>query len=109
MDVMKKTPLLLPKQIRQFEALGERLKLARLRRSLTAELVAERAGISRATLNKVEAGNPAVAMGNYYMVLKVLDLATDFDQLAARDDFGHSLFDIQLSTKNRAPKRKTLR
>ena len=43
--------------------LGEQIKLARLRRKLTAELVAERAGISRASLWKVESGSPSVAMG----------------------------------------------
>ena len=45
--------------------MGEQIKLARLRRSLSAELVAERAGISRASLLKVEKGEPSVAMGIY--------------------------------------------
>lgn len=105
MDVMKKRPQLLPKHARQFSTLGENLKLARLRRNLTAEMVAQRAGISRMTLNKIESGNPSVAMGNYFMVLHVLDLADDFERLAANDEFGHDLLDIQLTAKNRAPKR----
>jgi len=103
---MKQKPQLLPKHLRQLLTLGENLKLARLRRSLTAEMVAQRAGISRATLNKIENGNPSVAMGNYFMVLQVLGLEKDFEQLAANDHFGHDLLDIQLTAKSRAPKRK---
>ena len=53
---MKRSQVLLPKQRRRMSQLGERLKLARLRRRLPAEQVAERAGISRATLYKIELG-----------------------------------------------------
>jgi transcriptional regulator with XRE-family HTH domain len=102
---MKKKPQLLPKHTRQFTTLGENLKLARLRRSLSTEMVAQRAGISRATLHKIETGNPSVAMGTYFMVLHVLGLEQDFKQLAANDKFGHDLLDIQLTSKKRAPKR----
>ena len=52
---------------------GEQIRLARLRRDLTAELVAERAGISRSTLWKVESGEPGVAMGIYAAVLHALN------------------------------------
>jgi len=105
-NVMKKTPQLLPKHARQLSTLGENLKLARLRRSLSAEMVAQRAGISRATLHKIETGNPSVAMGNYFRVLRVLGLEQDFSHLAAEDSFGRDLLDNQLIAKSRAPKRK---
>ena len=59
--------------------MGEQIKLARLRRSLSAELVAERAGISRASLWKVEKGEPSVAIGIYAAVLHALNhLDRDF-------------------------------
>ena len=48
--------------------MGEQIKLARLRRDLPVELVAERAGISRSSLWKVESGSPAVAIGIYAAV-----------------------------------------
>lgn len=44
--------------------LGERLRAARLRRKFSAETVAERAGISRMTLHRMEKGDPAVTLGN---------------------------------------------
>ena len=103
--VMKKTPQLLPACTRQLIVFGENLKLARLRRRLTSEMVAQRAGISRATLHKIESGNPAVAMGNYFKVLHILGLTQNFEELTARDDFGHELLDLQLTSKSRAPKR----
>lgn len=55
------------------QTMGEQIKLARLRRSLSAELVAERAGISRVSLWKVEKGAPSVAMGIYAAVLHALN------------------------------------
>jgi transcriptional regulator with XRE-family HTH domain len=44
--------------------MGEQIKLARLRRKLSSELVAERAGISRQTLNSIERGASTVAIGS---------------------------------------------
>ena len=52
--------------------MGEQIKLARLRRNLAVELVSERADISRATLWKVEKGDPSVAIGIYAAVLHAL-------------------------------------
>jgi|TARA_B100000497_G_scaffold123982_1_gene157623 transcriptional regulator with XRE-family HTH domain len=100
--------LLLPRQRRQFTQLGERLKLARLRRRLSATLVAERVGISRATLCKIESGDPNVAMGSYFQVLRVLGLEADFGKLASDDEMGRKLQDLGLITKKRAPKRKAV-
>ena len=50
----KKSAVLLPKTQKILEQMGEQIKYARLRRKLSMELVAERAGISRATLWAIE-------------------------------------------------------
>ena len=55
------------------KTMGEQIKTARLRRKLSATLVAERAGVSRSTLWKVENGNPSVAVGIYAAVLHALN------------------------------------
>lgn len=104
---MKRSIELTPKQKRLMGQFGERLKLARLRRRLSGELVAERAGVSRATLVKIESGEPNVAMGSYFQVMRVLGLEVDFDRLAVDDVMGRKLQDLELVTKKRAPKRKT--
>ncbi len=88
------------------ERLGDKLRLARLRRKLSAERVAERAGISRRTLVSIESGEPSVAMGNYFQVMRVLGLEQDFELLARDDEMGRKLQDLELGTKQRAPKRK---
>ena len=86
--------------------LGEQVKLARLRRNLTADLVAERAGISRATLWKVESGNPAVAMGIFAAVLHALNnMDQDLLLVAKDDEFGRQLQDLNLITRKRATRR----
>ena len=46
----KKATVILPQTQRMLNQMGEQIRLARVRRRLTAELVAERAGISRMTL-----------------------------------------------------------
>ncbi len=87
--------------------MGEQIKLARLRRNLSAALVAERAGISRASLWKVESGNPAVAIGIYAAVLHAWG-EMDWDlELVARDDkMGRQMQDLNLITRKRASRRK---
>ena len=57
----KRTVILTPKTNRILLTVGEQIKLARLRRKLSAELVSERAGISRATLWAVENGSSTVS------------------------------------------------
>ncbi len=91
-----KKAILLPKYQKIFDGIGENIKLARKRRKLTAEQVSERAGIHRATLYRVEKGDPAVAIGIYFNILKVLNLEKDFSQLAANDAFGRKLQDLDL-------------
>lgn len=45
---------------KELVTLGENIRVARLRRKLTAEIVAQRAGTTRQTIAKIEGGNPAV-------------------------------------------------
>ena len=97
--------ILLPKQVKIMATLGENIKLARLRRKLTAEQVAERAGISRRTLVSVEKGAPSVAMGNYLQVLFVLGLANDFFKIASDDTLGRKLQDANLTTPKQRVKK----
>ena len=95
-----------PKTIQILEQMGEQIKLARLRRRLSTELVAERAGISRATLWNVEKGSPSVAIGIYAAVLHALgNMDNDFLLVAKDDEFGRTLQDLKLPVRRRAPKK----
>lgn len=101
-----KAPSLYPTQLRLLRALGQRLREARLRRRFTVMQVAERASVSRPTLNKVEQGDAAVTMGTYLRVLAVLGLEKGLDLLAADDPVGRRLQDAELGVPKRAPRRK---
>ena len=96
-----------PKTAEILEQMGEQIKLARLRRRLSTELVAERAGISRATLWNVEKGSPSVAIGIYAAILHALgNMDSDFLLVAKDDEFGRTLQDLELPVRRRAPKKQ---
>lgn len=99
-----KTPIL-PQAQKVLMVFGENIKLARLRRKLSMEQVAERAGISRSTLIKIEKGDDGVSMGSYFQVLFVMRLEEDFLSVARDDVLGRKIQDAGLITKHRAPKR----
>ena len=102
--LLMKRPLL-PKYERMMQTLGENIRLARLRRDLSSEQVAERAGISRNTLIKIEKGDEGVAIGMYLRVLIVLGLQDNLLLVAKDDELGRRLQDAGLLTKERASKR----
>jgi transcriptional regulator with XRE-family HTH domain len=96
---------ILPSTTKILQRFGENIKLARLRRKLSAEQVAERANISRPTLLSIEKGIPGVAVGSYAQVLFVLNLEKDLLKVAADDMLGRKLQDAALTIKERAPKK----
>jgi transcriptional regulator with XRE-family HTH domain len=74
---------------------GQRLKLARLRRDLSTPVFAERVGISRNTLARLEEGDPNVSLGTYLRALRVLGLERDLETLARDDVLGRKLQDLK--------------
>ena len=103
----KKATVILPQTQRMLNQMGEQIRLARLRRRLTAELVAERAGISRMTLSNIEKGSPSVAIGSYAAVLHALNgMDRDLLLVAKDDELGRKLQDLGLPTRCRAPRKR---
>ncbi len=97
-----KQPRPFPSQKKLLAGLGERLRLARLRRRLGIGVTCERAGISRMTLYRVEAGSHAIALGTLLRVLAVLGLDSDIELLARDDKVGRLLQDRELPQRRRA-------
>ena len=103
----RKSVSLLPRTLDLLETMGEQIKMARLRRKISAELIAERAGISRATLWAVEKGSPSVSVGIYAAVLHSLNgMDKDLLLIAKDDELGRKLQDLELPMRKRAPKKR---
>lgn len=94
-----------PRTLRRAEALGERLRLARLRRRVSLTELAARTDASRTTLARLERGELTVGLAVLVRVLGVLGLEEDLDALARDDELGKRLQDLDL----RRPRRRAAR
>jgi len=92
---------------RQLRALGQRLRDARLRRGISTVLFADRTGVSRDTLNRLEKGDPTIALGTYMRALRVLGLDQDLDAVARDDELGRKLQDLKLPARQTRPRKRT--
>ena len=84
---------------KNLEIMGEQIMMARKRRHLSMQDVAERATVTRLTVSKVEKGDPTVSMGIYARVLFALNLENDITLLASDDALGRQLQDAELFQK----------
>lgn len=98
----KKTAPLLPATDELLQQFGERLRLARLRRNLSATQVCERAGMAPMTLRSLERGGSGVTIGAYLAVMQVLGIEQDLTLLAEADTVGRSLQDARLPASRAA-------
>ena len=91
---------MMPRALDQaMKQMGEQIKLARRRRHLSMQDIAERATVTRLTVSKVEHGDPTVSMGIYARVLYALNLEKDITLLASDDALGRQLQDAELLKK----------
>ena len=90
----------MPRALSQnLKIMGEQIMLARKRRHLSMQDIADRATVTRLTVSKVEHGDPTVSMGIYARVLFALNLENDITLLAADDALGRQLQDAELLRK----------
>jgi len=94
--------VLLPKQEMLLRAMGEQIKLARLRRNLPVEQLAQRAGIARTTLIRLEHGDGGAAISTLAKTLFALGLEQDLLLIAKDDLMGYRMQDAGLLVKKRA-------
>ena len=85
--------------------LGQDINAARRRRRITAQLMAQRAGLSRSTIGKIEKGDPTTSMGSYGAVLFVLGMEKRLSDLvdSIHDLVGRRLEDENLPQRVRIP------
>jgi len=92
---------LFPDTQRQADALGARLKAARVRRGMSETEMAARVLVSRPTVRRLERGDLSVSAAILVRVLEVLSLEGDLDRLAEHDDLGQQVADARLPRPRR--------
>lgn len=105
MDIKNNTPFPVRRALRK---LGQDLCDARRRRRIPMQLAADRAGISRTTLSKIEKGDEGVSFGAYAKVIFILGMIERLVELAdpSSDRLGLDLEAEKLPKRVRIPKRK---
>lgn len=90
-----------PQVARSLVKLGRDISLARRRRRIAAEDFAQRIGVSRATLHRLEQGDPGISLNTLSMAMFVLGQLGAIADLAdpTKDDVGVML------TRQEAPRR----
>lgn len=104
--------LRLPPPVRRsLLTLGRDISVARRKRRLTQQMMAERIGVTPFTYARIEKGDPATGLGVYAMALFVLGLGTPMAELAAQStDAQAILLDTErLPTRVRPRKEPTAR
>ncbi|HEX4134024.1 MAG TPA: hypothetical protein VHY84_05320 [Bryobacteraceae bacterium] len=93
---------------RAVRKLGHDIRDARRRRRIPVAIMAQRASISRTTLNKMEKGDPGVSLGSYVTVLFVLGMIDRVADLAdpKHDAVGLELEEEHLPQRIRLPRRQ---
>lgn len=93
---------------RALQKLGRDLRDARKRRRIPMQLAADRAGISRTTLNKIEKGDEGVGVGAYVRILFIMGMVQRFADLsdARFDQIGLQLEAEHLPKRIRIPKKE---
>jgi len=97
----KRKASVFPKNQKVLALLGENIKLACKRRGYSQSLIAERTGLSRLTIRKIQKGDSTVSIGHYVAVLSVLGLVDDFAKVASDDELGRKLQDIKLISSSK--------
>lgn len=101
----KKAAVVMPDTQDILIQMGEQIKNARVRRRLTADLIAERASVSRATVWAIEKGSPTVSIGAYAAVLHAINgMDKDLLLVAKDEELETTLFQLGYGIRSRAPR-----
>ena len=88
------------------KALGRNIRLARLKRRLPQETLAERAGVGLSTLTKIEKGNCGVAIGTVASVIQALGFGTPFSEFLLADPMTQTFEEENLPKRIRSTIKK---
>jgi transcriptional regulator with XRE-family HTH domain len=98
-DMPKRRQFLSGPEEEEMKLLGSRIRLARIRRSLTQEEIATRTGFHRTTVVDLESGKAGVSIGALISVLAALGLQGKLADALQKDELGEEL---EMGTPKRA-------
>jgi ribosome-binding protein aMBF1 (putative translation factor) len=103
---MKTSPIPLPVE-RTLCGVGENIALARRRRQLSQEALAERIGASVSTVRRMEDGHTGTALQYFARAFQVFGELDTFEKImdTARDSVGLTIMDEQLPQRVRSPRK----
>ena len=94
---------------RILQQMGEQIKLARLRRNIPVQLIAERSGLGRTTIWQIEKGSPSVSMGAYAKVLHAIEgMDKELLRVCREDAPGRVIQDAILVRRRASGRRRRL-
>lgn len=97
---------MLPRKLQHhIQIVGEQIKLARLRRDLSLQQIADRAMCSLPTVMNVESGKATVSIGIYLRILYALQMEDDILLIAKDDPLGRLAQDMELKQRKRASRK----
>lgn len=102
----RKTVILEPNTEEKLKKMGQRIKKARLRRNISAEMISKQAGIGESTFYAIERGVSTVSLGAYAAVLSALGLDSDLDAIATDVDGKEMFWEQNIVERKRAKRRK---
>ena len=102
----RKTVILEPNTEDKLKKMGQRIKKARLRRNISAEMISKQAGIGESTFYAIERGVSTVSLGAYAAVLSILGLNNDLDSIAVDEEAKKQLYEQNLVKRKRASKQR---
>ena len=102
----RKTVILEPNTEDKIKKMGQRIKKARLRRNISAEMISKKAGIGESTFYAIERGVSTVSLGAYAAVLSALGLDSDLDAIAMDVDGKAMFWEQNIVERKRAKRRK---
>ena len=102
----RKTVILEPNTEDKLRKMGKRIKKARLRRNISAEMISKQAGIGESTFYAIERGVSTVSLGAYAAVLSALGLDSDLDGIATDADGKAMFWEQNIVERKRAKRRK---
>ena len=101
----RKTVVIMPSTEQVLKKMGMQIKKARLRRNISAELLARRASISKTTLSSIEKGAHTVSIGAYASVLCSLGMDKDFEMIALDEEGKREYWEHNFQLRKRASKK----